>query len=244
DTSGTENATKKVKLLENLSGSGNYNFTADSLKLSVIQLNARSRFFDKVDFNFTTTLDPYTYVLDSVRGSNTYQRRVNTFAYEKDHKIAIMTNYNISLSTNFNPNGQKSQQPANINNPNGNTYVVGGADQYVDFNIPWNLFLSYNLNYNKIGYAPTSIAQALTFSGDINISDNWKIKATSGYDFLKNSLTYTTIQIFRDLHCWQMSLNIVPFGQRQSFFFTINAKSSLLKDLKITKQSSTYFGGY
>jgi len=246
DTTGLS-PTKKIKLLENLSAAGSYNFGADSLQWSLININARSRFFDRVDFNFSSTFDPYITLTDSTVGKVYYQKRINTLHIdnkEGNKKLAILTNYTISLSTNLNPQGQKSQRPTNALNPNSANYVIAGADQYVDFNIPWNLFISYNIGYNKIGEAPSTYTNSLTFNGDVKVSDNWKVKVTSGYDVLNKKLGYTTIQIFRDLHCWQMSLNIVPFGDRQSFFFTLSAKSSLLRDLKINKQSSTYYNGY
>lgn len=245
DTTGLS-PSKKIKLLENLSGSGSYNFSADSLNWSLINVSARSRLFDKIDINFTSTFDPYQTITDSIRGTSIYQRRVNNFAYESKTKkqLLILTNYNISLSTNLNPNGQKSQRPVSTINPNSANYVIAGADQYVDFNIPWNLFISYNISYSKVGDAPSTYINSLTFNGDIKVSENWKVKVSSGYDIVKQSLGFTKIEIFRDLHCWQMSLNVIPFGDRQSFFFTLNAKSSLLRDLKITKQNATYNGGY
>ncbi len=245
DTTGLS-PTKKIKLLESLNLSGSYNFGADSLQWSLFNLTARSRFFDRVDFNFSSVFDPYITVLDTVIGKTYYQRRTNDLWIDnkENKKAAALTNYSISLSSNLNPNGQKSQRPVSTLNPNAANYVIAGADQYVDFNVPWNLFVSYNISYSKIGEAPSTYTNSLTFNGDIKVSDNWKVKVTSGYDVLHQKLGYTTIQIFRDLHCWQMSLNVIPFGDRQSFFFTLSAKSSLLRDLKINKQNATYMGGY
>lgn len=249
DTTGL-NGTKKIDLIKSINASGSYNFSADSLNWSVIQLNAQSRFFDKIDFNFTSVFDPYIYLTDSVVNTKYYQKRISTYALNDkregyNKKFAYLTNYNVSVSTNLNPKGQKSlPQPRNQLNPENNNYAFGSMAPYVDFTIPWNLFISYNLVYTKYGDAPETFNNSLTFSGDVKLSDNWKVKFTSGYDIKKQMLTYSTIQLFRDLHCWQMSLNVVPFGPQQSFFFTLNAKSSLLRDLKLTKQNSTYLGGY
>jgi len=249
DTTGSS-PTKKIDLIKSLNASGSYNFSADSLRWSLIQLTAQSRFFDKIDFNFSSTFDPYIYITDSIVGEKYYQRRIGEFALNdprEDHKkkLAYLTNYNVALSTNLNPKGQKSQpRPVNQLNPENNNYVVANNAQYIDFNIPWNLFISYTLAYTKYGDAPETFNNSLSFSGDLKLSDNWKIKFTSGYDIKKQALTFTTLQLFRDLHCWQMSLNVVPIGPQQSFFFTLNAKSSLLRDLKLTKQNPTYLGGY
>ena len=47
-------------------------------------------------------------------------------------------------------------------------------------------------------------------------------------------------RVNRDLHCWQMAFNFVPFGYMKSYSFTINAKSSMLKDLRLQKRESNY----
>jgi len=245
DTTGL-NATKKIKLIENLSVAGAYNFSADSLKWSLINVSANSRLFDKISINFTSTFDPYQTILDSVHGTTLAQKRVDRLAFDSptNKKFLILTNYNIALSTNLNPKGQKSQAPVSNINPNAANYLIAGAGQYVDFTIPWNLSVAYNIQYSKIGVAPATYINTLTFKGDIKVSDNWKVGFSSGFDVVKQQLPYTTVNVYRDLHCWQMNLSLVPFGTAQSFMFTLNAKSSLLTDLKITKQNATYNGGY
>jgi hypothetical protein len=62
------------------------------------------------------------------------------------------------------------------------------------------------------------------------------LNITSGYDFYSKSIGYTTINVTRDLHCWQMMLNIVPFGIYRNYNFTINVKSSVLQDLKLVRR--------
>jgi hypothetical protein len=72
-------------------------------------------------------------------------------------------------------------------------------------------------------------------SGDVSLSEKWKVTFNGGFDFQKNQFTTTTFGINRDLHCWQVSLNWVPFGPFQSYMFNIGIKSSLLKDLKLNR---------
>jgi len=49
-------------------------------------------------------------------------------------------------------------------------------------------------------------------------------------------MTYTSFEIFRDLHCWEMHLNLIPFGYLRSYNFTLNVKSSVLQDLKLVRR--------
>ena len=48
------------------------------------------------------------------------------------------------------------------------------------------------------------------------------------------------IDIYRDLHCWEMTFNWIPLGFHQSYNFVIRVKSSILQDLKLTKKRDFY----
>lgn len=112
--------------------------------------------------------------------------------------------------------------------------------RYVDFNMPWSLNFNYTLNYSKDTKGETKIVQTLNFGGEIKLTEKWRISAKSGYDFENKEFAFTTFNIFRDLHCWQMALSWVPFGQRQSYSIDISVKSSILQDLKISKRNSWF----
>ncbi len=237
DTTGTA-TTKKINLLDNVGISGNYNFSADSLQLSLISLTARTKIYI-FDIAFNSQFDPYGYVLDSTVGETKYQRQEQIYSLS-------LRNYSLSVGANLNP---KARNTPSTPAPNLNeaiqeelSLINRYPERYIDFKIPWGLALSYNINYTKIGFEERQLTQSLAANGNLSLTEKWKLTATSGYDFVANGLSYTTIGIIRDLHCWQMSLNIVPFGIRQSYFFTFTAKSSILQDLKMTKRSPTYFG--
>jgi hypothetical protein len=119
-------------------------------------------------------------------------------------------------------------------------YINSHPDAYVDFNVPWNLNIYYNLNYIKPPLTKEEITQSATFSGDLSLTKKWKISLTSGYDFTSKKLTLTSINIYRDLHCWEMHFNWIPFGFRQSFSLDINVKSATLKDLKLSRRKDWY----
>jgi len=115
--------------------------------------------------------------------------------------------------------------------------------EYVDFNAPWDLSIRYNISVAKvfdksIMDMDSRVTQTLNFSGNISLTSNWKISMTSGWDFKLNKLTYTSLNIMRDLDCWEMRMSWVPFGRYKSYSFQINVKSSLLQDLKITKREN------
>jgi len=81
-----------------------------------------------------------------------------------------------------------------------------------------------------------TIVQTLGFSGQVNITPKWKFTFNSGWDFTQNKISYTSINLYRDLHCWEMRFSWIPTGARQSWNFSINVKASILQDLKLNKK--------
>jgi hypothetical protein len=248
----TANPIKKIKLLDNLSATGAYNFAADSLNLSMINLSLRTTLFTKLSINVSSNYDPYYYRLDSIGTAsfdlgNKFQTRVNKYAFEKTNKgldvskFKASQNFNINLSLNLNPKSKTNNSQAGISAQQRN-FMNANPNMYLDFNIPWNLALNYVYNFSRIGFNKANTSQTLSFNGDVKLSEKWKVAFTSGYDFVNKGLSYTTFSINRDLHCWQMSFNVVPFGLRQSYFFTLSAKSSILQDLKLNKRSPAFIG--
>ncbi|MCR6638441.1 MAG: putative LPS assembly protein LptD [Sporocytophaga sp.] len=237
------NPTKKIPILENVSMNGSYDFTADSLNFSLINFSARTRLFNRLDINFNYTYDPYVYFRyfpDSAsRANRTYsQRRVNQFFTDENHKRAQL--YSLMLSTNLNPTAKKKNYKA-PNATQAELDVINANPQmYVDFNIPWSMYVSYNLSVSQVGFNPKSLIQTLSFNGDLRISEKWKIGFNSGYDITNQAITYTQFNIYRDLHCWEMRFNWIPFGYRQSYSFDINVKASILQDLKLNRKRDWY----
>jgi lipopolysaccharide assembly outer membrane protein LptD (OstA) len=86
----------------------------------------------------------------------------------------------------------------------------------------------------------TNITQAMNVSGDLSISEKWKVNFNTGYNFDSKEITQTMIGIARDLHCWQMNVNWVPFGRFTSYNIDIRVKSSILQDLKVSRRR-TFF---
>ena len=119
-------------------------------------------------------------------------------------------------------------------------------DGYMPFKFPWSLTFSYGINMAEDRSAkinirnmryPFKFTQNLNISGNIGISDNWRISFTSGYNFEYKELTTTTLNISRDLHCFEMSCGIV-LSPYTSFNFCFRATSAMLADfLKVEKRS-------
>ena len=254
---------KKIKLFDNFSINSGYNFAADSFNLSNINLSTRTSFFKgKLNFNIGGTLDPYIYnaLTTNEEGRVTRQEKINRFSWQNGQGLGNLSRFNTAISLNLKAKGASESEnnnsrgdfiDQNINNQGINNleeldmqdaadleYIYKNPDEYVDFNIPWSLRISYSINVNQSGLLESTIRQTLTFSGNLSLTPKTKINFRSGYDLEKNKFTQTSLGVNRDLHCWQLSFNWIPFGRNQSFNLIIRPKSALLQDLKLQKRKS------
>jgi len=236
--------TRKIKLLDNLQISSSYNLLADSLKLAPFNFSGRVTLTKEFALNFGGVIDPY-----ALSSGGT---KINKWLYNETGKLGRLTNFTTSFNLSFQSQATKAgvekNQPANQETApvvetfqnqydNNNTPYGIPPSGYVDFSVPWNISLNYSLNYSKPAFTST-INQTVNFSGGLSLTPKWKITYSSGWDFKMNQLTYTSLGINRDLHCWEMSFTWIPLGPRQSYSFRINVKSGLLRDLKYDKRKS------
>ncbi|MEY2924449.1 MAG: hypothetical protein RLZZ337_997, partial [Bacteroidota bacterium] len=222
---------KKVKIIESLNIGGGYNFLADSLNLSNLAISGNTTILNRIRMNFRTTFDPYTY--DSI-GTRIF--KTNEYLWNSEKKLGQFTSSGLSISTNLNPQAFKQKNSDKINDAE-LEYINSNIQNYVDFNLPWSLNLNYNFNATRNPLTTGLITQSITFNGDIKLTDNWKIGASSGYDISRKELAFTSLEFFRNLHCWEMNFRWYPI-QRQMFEFTIRVKSSTLQDLKLNRRRS------
>ena len=249
DTSGV----KKIKIIDDLSLSGSYNFLADSLGLSNLSASIRTTIYGNFGINLSATIDPYEVTPQGVRYNKLMIRR---------GLIGRIMNTGWSFGYTFKSRQNKSQSAINdINtippeyfNPFSDPYGLMDptlrrqymAQAYYDFSIPWNLGFNYVISYSAqytnngtTGYKK-NVSQTIGVNGSVNITPKTGITFTSGFDIQNRKLTTTSISITRDLHCWQMSFVWIPFGTHRSWSFNIGVKASSLADLKYDKSQSMY----
>jgi hypothetical protein len=183
--------------------------------------------------------------------SNGYSKNVNRFEWKENNRLARIENsdWYLGLNLKLGHNMFKENKKSNKGTQEEIDMINQNKEDYIDFSIPWSLNINYNLSYldkyyytnsNQRDSISNKIVQTLSFNGDINITEKWKVGFRSGYDFVNKDFTYTSIDIYRDLHCWEMNFNWIPFGFRQSYNFTIKVKSSVLQDLKLVRKREWY----
>jgi len=237
DRNDTITGTKKVVLIDNLTLSTNYNMAKDSLRWAPLIISARTKLFKNLDLRYSSALDPY--ILDSAGTQN-----LNRFEWDVNKRIFRLDNANWRAGINLRLNNETFTKKDKTQK--------GGKSEKGDKKkaaakpiMPWNMSISYTFqyvsNHNYVAYVldkETKIIQTLGFNGSVQLTPTWKVSVRSGYDFQNKKLSYTSLDIYRDLHCWEMRFSWIPLGTWKSWNFGINIKSSMFKDLKLEKKKS------
>ncbi len=237
----TITGTKKIVLIENISLSGSYNLAPVIYKWSKINLSGRTRLFNNINISYNALFDPYVVDYNN--------KNVPEFELQDNHRLLRMTNDAWAVSLNWSLPGSKNKKT--------DFKTKDKTVKQNPYKVPWRISLDYSLGYSSI-YAPyyvwpyfrdtprewggktkKTFLQTLGLTGSLDITNKWKVTFGSGYDFQNKQISYTHVEISRDLHCWEMHFSWVPLGMYRSYNFTIRAKSSLLQDLKFEKRKSS-----
>ncbi len=225
---------KKVKLLDQLNISGNYNFAADSLRFSPVRLNA-STTIKKTNFSLNATFDPYTIDQNG--------RRINVYEYTVSGRPLRMTDLRFQTSLNFRSDDFKKQQEMSRKDKEDQ---LGQKEQYVPykyFDPSWNFSLHYifslrNVFNSTTGTSYIDMSQNLNFTFEMFPTPYWRLSIFSGYDFNQKQIVPPTIKLYRDLHCWEMFLQVTPSGKMKSYLFTVRIKSPMFRFFEFKRQRS------
>ena len=206
----------KITLIESLNINSSYNIFADSFNFSNISLNIRTKLFNKINLSFSSVFDPY--VIDE-------NGRKNKFELFENNRLARFKNSNLSVGFSINDKTFSKNK----------TDDKQEEEERDFYKIPWNLNLNYSQTINKgnTTLSESVNTQTLGFSGNIKITKKWKLGLQSGYDFTDNDFSYTSIDVYRDLHCWEMLFHWIPTGYQRSYVLTIKVKANILKDVKL-----------
>jgi hypothetical protein len=251
-----ENAIKKVTLIDGLSLNGNYNLVADSFALGNFSVNARSSLFsNKLNITAGAQIDPYD--ADPISG-----RRLKTLLWKrKPLSFGRLINGNVSMSTQFSggdktkknttqPELRTNDYPRGYNTDeyqNELAYIRNNPGEYADFSIPWSFNFSYALRFDRVfksdysGFK-TDFNQDVTFGGTLNLTPKWQMGVNGFYNITHHELGTISVSISREMHCWQMSINLSPVGRYRFYSINISPKSGLLRDLRINRTRSFYSG--
>jgi len=242
---------KKIKLIDGFGFSTSYNLLADSFRLSPQNtFYLRSTLFEKVNITANASINPYDY--DSLGFPVD-----KLFSHNGKFYLGRITNGSVSVSTDFRskPKDPKREEarkkqmneiltdPSLMDQQSLVDYMRQNPGEFVDFNIPWNLGLGFSLSFYerlKADYSgfEKQFSANLSFNGGFTLSPKWMLQMNGFYDLSTNELQMFTMNLSRDMHCWQMSISVTPVGLYKFFSINISPKASILQDLKINRSRS------
>lgn len=245
---------KKIKLIDGFGFNGGYNFLADSFQLSPISFYARSTLFEKINITANALLDPYQY--------DTAGFRKKDYAWKggKNFSLGQITSGNIAISASFQskkkddkkaetpqPEQQdQTQLPVNVQQEMAQLeYIRQNPAEFVDFEVPWTLSVSYSLNFSRAFRADysgfrTELFSSFNWNGDFSLTQKWKVGMNGYYDFKTSKIQTMSLWISREMHCWQMAINVTPVGLYRSFNITLSPKAGILQDLRVNRSRFFY----
>lgn len=244
DTSQQE---QKIQLM-NIGAGLSYNLAADSLRLSELGISYRTQIGNVLSLSAFTSYN--FYVFDPAVG-----QRVNRFLISQEGYLADLTNFSFSASTSLSGDRKSSasestvpasvqQEQAKVSGQVGTpsqTKSYGGLfeEGEPDFNIPWNLTLSYTFSQSQSDPNNKSRNSSVNASLSFNLTENWRISGSGSYDFIRKEFAAPSVNIHRDLHCWELNIAWFPIGFYKGYRLELRVKAPQLQDLKLTKQGST-----
>jgi len=243
---------KKITLIDGFSINSGYNFLQDSFQLSPFNINMRTNLFEKISISASAVVVPYL--------TNSNGEFIDKLVWNRKVALGKLTSANIAIQSQFHGGDKTEQLPVNnqmnsqLNSISGlplneyqqeAAYISNNPGEFANFNIPWSFSFSYAFTYNRIpnglgtGYKGF-FSQNVSWTGSLNLTPKWQIGVNGSYNITLKDLGMISMYLSRELHCWQMAINISPVGRYRSFNISISPKSGLLRDLKINRTRYFY----
>lgn len=248
DKSSAKVTYKKIKIIDSWTTNLSRNFLADSLKWSNVTMSAFTTVAQNVQVNYNNSFSLYD--------RDTLGKEVNKYLWSTEGKLMRMKTSTIAINFKLKSKDKKSLERAdNELTHEEEEYIEDNALSLIDFKIPWTLNANYNLGFERKFDATAqrdtiALKNNIGFNGDVTFLKRFAMSVNSGYDlnnYRISNLTWqnfykqfstTTIGLHVDLHCWELSANLIPFGDRKSWSIQLNIKSPLLKDLKVQRRGT------
>jgi hypothetical protein len=235
---------RKTKIIESLSLTGNYNTLKDSMNLSNIAVNLRLSPIEALKVVVRSDFSPYSW--------DEFGKTTKYYALDSMQKLGrlLKTTFNTSYTFTSKESKEKLERTEKHIENNWNAdynYFLLHPEQIVSFDIPWKITLSHiyiltaNQNINTDSPERFSKTHTMNVNGDISLTKRWKFSGNMNFDLHNKSISYSSLTLNRDMHCWALSFNWIPLGFNKSFVLSIRNTSSLLKDAKIDLRKPPLF---
>lgn len=256
---------KKISLIDEIGFNLAYNMAAERQKWSDLNMRLRMKFGKSYTFNMNAIFATYAYTFDKTGNVVVGDRTEWSYGrFGRFQGWGSSFNYTFNNDSWKKWFGPKEEEDDKNKKKEGETEeddkdataskekkvekAQANKDGYQVFKMPWSLNFNYSFNIREDRNKPINresmrypfvYTHNMNVSGNVKLSNNWAVTFNSGYDFQAKEITQTSCTITRDLHCFNMSASLAPFGRWKYYNFTIRATASILQDLKWDKRSQT-----
>jgi len=226
-----------LRLVDQLNFQASYNFAADSLNLSEISANFSSSVVRGLNIRANARFN--TYQRDSLG------REINRFLWQGGGKrILEPVSWSVSASTSFNGGGGRGIQVNNTEpyypryyDPLDQGIFRGFDPRFNDrpvqpLQTPWRFSLNFSYRWSLNPRGENRKSATINASNiQFKLTPKWDFSTQIGYDFIQKELTPSRFSLRRELHCWNLSFEMNPFGEFQYFFFRLSVNSGQIQSL-------------
>lgn len=228
---------RKLRLIDQFSLTGFYDFTKDSMQLSDLALNLRISPANWINFVSNAQWSPYAW--------DATGKTQAAYAWKNSQQLGRLTTTNLTTTMVLAPkkDRKKLQDHSTLfNEQDWNAdfnYYALHPERAIYYDIPWKMNIShvYGIQANQAistaNPSPWLIVQTLVLSGDLSFTKRWNLSGNMNFNLQEGRLTNAYFALNRNMHCWALSFYYVPIGGNKSFLLTIRNTSSIFRDAKI-----------
>ncbi len=231
---------RKLRIIDNFILSTSYDIFKDSLNWSNLNIGMVINPIDVFNINIRATHSWYAW--DPTTGVSNSSYAVNTGqGIGRLTDVSVATSWTLTSKESRDILQSQQQEMSSVWNPQYQNWMITPS-QIVSFAIPWKLsfnhILSYGLNSDPTKFASRKYlpTNTLSVTGDLTLTENWKITATTYLDAKSGKVTNTNLTLYRNIHCWNVLFNWTPIGTNKNFMITIRGNGSALSNAQFKLQ--------
>lgn len=223
-----------IDLIDRLNFNTSYNFAADSVKLADLNSSMTARILPGLDIRANARFNFYE--------RNRQGQKIDKFLIAESGKPLELTQFSTSTSysVQWGERGfeaaDKPHYPRNYNPLNQN--IFHPVDPHFnsrpvqEFNSPFSFSVdfSYRWTLNPNGENRKS-ATINARNINLKLTPKWDFRTEIGYDFVRKELTPSQFSLNRNLHCWDLSFTMNPFGENTYYFFSLKVNAGRLQTI-------------
>lgn len=238
--------------------STNYNWKAENYKLADLSSNIQARPLKSLSLSLRSTYSFYPVDSTGSRIDRLAIKDVSVQNWKRFFDESWMRLTSVNMGLTFRIQGKArigsdeketddtEELPDDIElskNVPGDRFQAD--DEVSGMELPWSF--NARLSYTERRTNPQNISKTFwaNLGFEFNVTKNWKVSYKTRLDLEEKKVVSQDFIFYRDLHCWEARIVWVPTGYNKRFYFKINVKSGMLRDLKVEKGSGQrgFYGG-